>query len=111
MTTEKRSLSEKFMLRLPDGMRERIRLAAEENGRSMNSEILAALEERFPEPSELEALQQELASAIKVYDQLQTLESKQRVLETIMDLQSLIKGAGTEYSMDETNRAVLEDDH
>lgn len=40
--------SDKFMLRLPDGMRERIKAAADKNSRSMNSEIVAALEDKFP---------------------------------------------------------------
>lgn len=40
--------SDKFVLRLPDGMRDRIKLAAEVSGRSMNQEIIQALEEKFP---------------------------------------------------------------
>lgn len=44
---ERRALSEKFMLRLPDGMRERIKGAAEANHRSMNAEIIARLEATF----------------------------------------------------------------
>jgi hypothetical protein len=39
--------SDKFVLRLPDGMRDRIKLAAEANNRSMNSEILERLETSF----------------------------------------------------------------
>jgi plasmid stability protein len=39
---------DKFMLRLPDGMRERIKAKAEENGRSMNSEIVDTLERAYP---------------------------------------------------------------
>ncbi len=39
--------SDKFMLRFPDGMRERIKLAADANGRSMNAEINARLEASF----------------------------------------------------------------
>lgn len=35
--------SEQFNLRLPDGMRDRLREAAEANGRSMNAEIIARL--------------------------------------------------------------------
>lgn len=35
--------SDKFMLRLPDGMRDRIKAAAAHNGRSMNTEIIHAL--------------------------------------------------------------------
>lgn len=40
--------SDKFMLRLPDGMRDRIKVAAESNNRSMNAEIVATLEEKYP---------------------------------------------------------------
>jgi len=35
--------SDKFMLRLPDGMREEIKREAEAAGRSMNAEIVSAL--------------------------------------------------------------------
>lgn len=37
------------MVRFPDGMRDRIAAAAKANGRSMNSEIIAALEVMFPQ--------------------------------------------------------------
>lgn len=40
-------VADKFLLRLPDGMRERIAEAAKANGRSMNAEIAARLEESF----------------------------------------------------------------
>ena len=46
--TENRTLSDKFMLRLPDGMRDRIKAAAEANSRSMNAEIVHTLEEKYP---------------------------------------------------------------
>jgi plasmid stability protein len=42
--------AERFIIRLPDGMRDRIRIAAEANNRSMNAEIVAVLEEKFPAP-------------------------------------------------------------
>lgn len=38
---------DKFMLRLPDGMRDRIAQEAETNGRSMNAEIVQRLEASF----------------------------------------------------------------
>lgn len=37
-----------FKLRLPGALKERIERAAAENNRSMNAEIVAALEEKFP---------------------------------------------------------------
>lgn len=59
----KRQLEEKFVVRLPDGMRERIALQARENTRSMNSEIVHRLETT----AELEAA---LDRALKIIDQL-----------------------------------------
>lgn len=47
MSEESRALQDKFMLRLPDGMRERLKRAAAANNRSMNAEILHRLEQSF----------------------------------------------------------------
>lgn len=41
---------DKYIVRMPDGLRDRIRAAADANSRSMNAEIVAALEEKFPPP-------------------------------------------------------------
>jgi hypothetical protein len=41
---ENRNLTDKFMLRLPDGMRDAIKESAKKNNRSMNAEIVVALE-------------------------------------------------------------------
>lgn len=40
---ENRPLQDKFVIRLPDGMRDRIKAAAEREGRSMNSQIVQHL--------------------------------------------------------------------
>lgn len=45
--TESRDLN-KFLVRMPDGMRDRIAEEAKANNRSMNSEIVARLEASFP---------------------------------------------------------------
>lgn len=41
---------DQFIVRLPDGMRDRIKAAAETNNRSMNADIVATLEEAYPAP-------------------------------------------------------------
>lgn len=41
---------DKVIVRLPDGLRDRIKVAAAKNNRSMNAEIVAALEEKYPSP-------------------------------------------------------------
>lgn len=42
---------DRFIVRLPDGMRDRIKAAAEAHNRSMNAEIVATLEEKYPAPA------------------------------------------------------------
>lgn len=49
---QNRTLQDKFMLRLPDGLRDRIKFAADAAGRSMNQEIVRVLLREFPAPSE-----------------------------------------------------------
>lgn len=44
---QNRTLNDKFMLRLPDGMRDRLKSAAEANGRSMNAEIVTRVQQTF----------------------------------------------------------------
>ena len=44
--------AEQFIIRFPDGMRDRIRDAAEANNRSMNAEIISTLEKAYPEETE-----------------------------------------------------------
>ena len=51
-------MADKFMLRMPDGMRERIAEKARVNNRSMNSEIVAILSAHYPaEPTPAELMQ------------------------------------------------------
>lgn len=40
---------EQFVVRFPDGLRDRIKLHAENHGRSMNTEMVRVLEREFPE--------------------------------------------------------------
>jgi hypothetical protein len=48
--------SDKFILRLPPGMRTRLALLAAEKGRSMNAEVIAALEKHFEDDDTLAKL-------------------------------------------------------
>lgn len=52
MDEPNRTLTDKFMLRLPDGMRERIKIRADKNNRSMNAEIVSTLEYTYPAPTD-----------------------------------------------------------
>jgi plasmid stability protein len=42
--------AERFIVRMPAGMREQLRFAADRNGRSMNAEVVDRLERSFAEP-------------------------------------------------------------
>lgn len=46
---------DKFVLRLPDGMRERLKAEAEANKRSMNAEIVARIEDSFEARQRMDA--------------------------------------------------------
>ncbi|WOS62157.1 Arc family DNA-binding protein [Sinorhizobium fredii] len=81
---------DQFVLRLPDGMRDTIKEAADHNGRSMNAEIVARLEASF-DPSankddQIEWLtgyleqQQEERS-----DLLEALNGQERLLQKMAD--------------------------
>lgn len=60
----KRSKTDGFMLRFPDGMRERIKAAADANNRSMNAEIIQTLEFHYPEPITLEETVKDIKQTI-----------------------------------------------
>lgn len=59
---------DRFIVRLPDGMRDRIKAAAERNGRSMNSEIVEALLRNYPEPATPEDVIDEVAAILTYFD-------------------------------------------
>lgn len=64
MANRKAQDQDKYILRLPDGMRDRIRAAAESNGRSMNAEIVQTLEDKYPEPKPLVGYDQIVADVL-----------------------------------------------
>lgn len=49
-------LADRFQVRMPDGLRDRIADAAKSSGRSMNAEIIARLEASFTEAARLEEM-------------------------------------------------------
>lgn len=48
--------SDQFSLRFPDGMRSLVKEIADQNGRSMNAEIIYQLERAYSEKTKSEAL-------------------------------------------------------
>lgn len=61
------------MLRLPDGMRDRIKAVAAANNRSMNAEIVATLQEKYPEPT-VDDVKAALTALLARLDKASTLD-------------------------------------
>ncbi|TIM61952.1 MAG: Arc family DNA-binding protein, partial [Mesorhizobium sp.] len=59
-------LAERFQVRLPIGLRDRIKAYAEQKGRSMNTEIVRILEREFPEPWPIETRVADLIEMLAV---------------------------------------------
>jgi len=78
---------DKFMLRLPDGMRDSIAELAKKHGRSMNAQIVHILEEYItpPKVDDMRDLtDEELRSPEKVQAWMKELTEKMSVIEKVV---------------------------
>ncbi|WP_429499314.1 Arc family DNA-binding protein [Robbsia andropogonis] len=79
--------SDKFMLRMPDGMRDRISEAAKANNRSMNSEIVARIDSSFALAEEVAHLRDGLETYRKLSGiQQDMLRKTGQFLAMVLDL-------------------------
>lgn len=60
---------DRFLVRMPDGMRDRIAEAAKKNNRSMNAEIVARLEESFSGQAQRGLPAEILAALERLFDE------------------------------------------
>lgn len=67
---------DKFIVRLPPGMRDRIRTQAERMGLSMNEAVVHCLEEYFPRPSSFEDRVEHLAELVAALKDGSDLENR-----------------------------------
>ncbi len=74
---QNRSLNDKFMLRLPDGMRDRIKDAAAKGNRSMNAEIIGTLELAYPDERPEKKFLESMTEAFKY---LSTIDPEKRAI-------------------------------
>jgi len=56
---------DKIIIRLPDGLKERIRRVAERNDRSVNAELLVLLERAYPPDAILDVYIRDIADLVK----------------------------------------------
>jgi hypothetical protein len=78
---ENRQFTDKFMLRMPDGMRDRIKAKAEQNGVSMNAEIIHALHRYFPAPQDVGDILNDLAQNLSFVEP----ELRKKVIDSLSD--------------------------
>lgn len=62
--------ADQYVVRFPEGMRDAIARLAESNGRSINTEIIAAIEQHLRGPSRLDALEAFVDKHRKMLDDL-----------------------------------------
>ena len=72
---------DKVIVRLPDGMRDRIKSAAATNNRSMNAEIVAALEQAYPDPQQLAEELSFIDEIDRIQEQLKRIQIAQMAAE------------------------------
>lgn len=77
---------DQFMLRLPDGMRDTLAKLADANGRSMNAEIIAALEQHLSGLDRLSAVEAFIAAHRK------SIESLSEITGTVKNLELGLSG-------------------
>lgn len=89
---------DRFIVRLPDGMRDRIKAAAERNNRSMNAEIVAALEEKFPKPRPFD-----LGTALtELGDLLKAVQTKAQFNAILAGANAELEENGSEWRIEAT---------
>ncbi|AWI89204.1 hypothetical protein C0214_13615 [Methylobacterium sp. DM1] len=80
--------ADRFQVRMPPGLRDRIKAAAEANNRSMNAEIVSTLSEKYPEPDNVQKMVAELrniAASLQVEPSDEKLRLFNSTMQTILD--------------------------
>jgi hypothetical protein len=112
---------DKYIVRLPDGMRERIAEEAKANNRSMNAEIVARLDDSFSGVEQRREMSSALKAFVAASENRETLIAVQRqllqrvgnIVVLALDLDQNSKSAMTQTMRDITRRfgdAIRRDD-
>lgn len=102
--------ADQYMLRFPPGLRDRIKAAAEDHGRSMNEEIIRTLEKEYPEPWSLDQRFGDLAALMRAFRSVRGHEKAIDAIseEILQTAQGIADGAVPE--MDEQSRRKVRRD-
>lgn len=93
-------MADKFMLRMPDGLRDRIAQVAKANGRSMNSEIVRTLENNYPHPIVRKVAEAALREIVKKLDENPDADLNWNLQVMMPDIVGLVE-AGAILSTDD----------
>jgi len=96
---------DKYVLRFPDGMRDRIKAAAAENNRSMNAEIVATLEENYPSIPSLEELMKIVEDLSGQLDKMEQGPEWAEATDAVIELIDAIRGRLPTFTDDEVHQA------
>lgn len=112
MTISTSRESDRFMLRLPDGMREQLKKLAADHGRSLNAEIVARLEESLAKETETVNLFGMLERGWEERKQLSDIiNSQDRALQTVRrshkDLVTIAKQLGETFLANATGQPAF----
>lgn len=102
---------DKYVLRMPDGLRERIKAYAEINGRSMNAEIIRVLEQNYPAPMNLSERLEDLRGVVDLLKKSVSSAGVEILSDEILKLvQSIASGNMPEVNEEDRREvaAVLE---
>ncbi|OBQ58044.1 Arc family DNA-binding protein [Mesorhizobium loti] len=102
-----RSNPEQFQLRLPPGLRERIKAHADENGRSTNAEIVRVLEREFPEPWKLEERVDQLHGLLTILGKAMPKDAADEVVQHVHETLTAIAVGRTTDVDDDTRDEIL----
>ncbi|WP_085785995.1 Arc family DNA-binding protein [Ketogulonicigenium robustum] len=93
--------AEQYTVRFPDGLRDRIKAAAEANNRSMNAEIVATLEEKYPAPkmdwASFDRFLDLFESALNAYQDTDDPIKRDRIARQINELSKELKVKKSHY--------------
>lgn len=107
-TTQKATVQ--IALRISPELRERVKLAAELNNRSVNSELTATLEKKYPEKVSAEKLKTLIANSSRLLDALDKIPGDKHDVysESTAVLRDHLKQA-VEATLDDTERQAVYD--
>lgn len=92
---------DKFVLRLPDGMRDRIKFTADANSRSMNAEIVSTLEIAYPADSEVDKLMTSIKDLTSMIGEVGDVDMQDKLSNRLIALIDSIETSGVLQKLNE----------